>query len=269
MNMKRILLLLLIIPLSACTGAFGQDKADSIPPVKKEEKPATLTPYHRNVIKFNPTPMLLFSEVRNITLSYERMINNTMSLSLQAGYLLLPKLIGDTLAPAGIPVAVLTNRSKYGVNMAIDYRYYPFSRNRRPAPDGLYIGGYASYYGFRFQNNFDILQTNVDQKGAFKGQLNVVNVGMSLGYQFIFWKRFSLDMLLFGPSFSYYQGKLNVAGELDQEEIEGIDQEVVDKILNRFPMLKSIFSKDGLTFTGNRTTTSIGFRYSIQLGFHF
>ncbi len=266
--MKKILLLLLPI-LAAGATALGQAKADSVPPVTKEVKPATLTPYHRNVIKFNPTPMLLFSEVRNITLSYERMINNTMSLSLQAGYLILPKLIGDTLSPAGVPVAVLTNRSKYGVNMALDYRYYPFSRNRRPAPDGLYIGAYASYYGFRFSNNFDILHTTVDQNGAFKGQLNVVNLGMSLGYQFIFWKRFSLDMLLFGPSFSYYHGKLNVSGELDPDQIEGIDQEVVDMILSRFPLLKSIFSKDGLTFTGNRTQTSIGFRYSIQLGFHF
>lgn len=33
-----------------------------------------------------------------------------------------------------------------GLNPVFDYRYYPFSGKRRPAPDGGYIGGYAFYY---------------------------------------------------------------------------------------------------------------------------
>jgi hypothetical protein len=217
------------------------------------------------VIKFNPTPMLLWGNIRNLTFTYERLIAKNHSLSLQAGYLLFPKLVNDTVAG----LINVSKGKKYGVNLALDYRYYPFSRNRRPAPDGLYIGAFISYYGFIFENSFDILYTTVDQNGAIKGRLNIVNIGMSLGYQFIFWKRFSLDLLMFGPSVSHYGGSLEIQGNLDPEEIENIDQEVVDKFLDRYPFLGTLFSNENLKFTGSRSNISIGFRYSIQLGFHF
>ena len=209
--------------------------------------------------------MLIWQNVSNITLTYERLITRDMSLSLQAGYLLFPRLLTDTIAN----LVAFTGGSKYGVNLALDYRYYPFSRNRRPAPDGLYIGAYLSYYGFHFRNNFDILNTTVDQNGEIKGKLNVINLGMSLGYQFIFWKRFTLDLLLFGPSISRYSGNLDIEGALDPSQIKNLDKDVVEKLLKRFPFLGMLFSNDGLEFTGTRTTLSVGFRYSIQLGVHF
>ena len=222
-------------------------------------------PYHRNVIKFNPTPMLLLSDVRNITIDYERLIKKNQSLSFQAGYLLFPRLADDTVAN----LILLTGRSKNGLNLSLDYRYYPGSRNRRPAPDGLYLGSYLSYYGFGFKNTFKILQSNLDENGSLEGKLSVINLGIMMGYQFVFWKRFTLDLLLFGPSLSHYSGKLEFKGQLDPDQINDIDQELVDKVSNRFPLLREAFSRDGLVFTGNKTTLGIGFRYSIQLGFHF
>jgi hypothetical protein len=261
----RTPLLVLVAVILTLSHLQAQEANDTINAKKKKEKPVLLTPYHKNVIKFNPTPMLLFGDVRNITFSYERMIKKDMSLVLQVGYLLFPKLTEDTIAQ----LITLTGNEKYGMNLAFDYRYYPFSRNRRPAPDGLYIGGYLSYYGFQFKNNFDILNTSVDQQGDITGKLNMVNLGLELGYQFIFWKRFSLDLLLFGPSFSYFAGSLNIHGNLDEEEIKYLDEEVVQKVLNRFPQLKTLFSDEGLTFTGSRTKFTTFFRYSIQVGFHF
>jgi hypothetical protein len=262
---NRILLLILAVVISTLSHLQAQEKTDTTNTKKKKEKPVLLTPYHKNVIKFNPTPMLLFANVRNITISYERMIKKDMSLALQVGYLLFPKIVDDTIAN----LITLTSGEKYGMNLALDYRYYPFSRNRRPAPDGLYLGGYISYYGFQFKNGFDVLYTTVDQQGEIAGKLNMVNLGVELGYQFIFWKRFSLDLLLFGPSLSYLAGSLNVQGNLDEEQIKNIDEEVVQKLLNRFPQLKTIFSNEGLSFTGNRTTLTTFFRYSIQIGIHF
>jgi hypothetical protein len=239
--------------------------ADSVSGGKKKSAKAILTPYHRNVIKLNPTPMLLWTNVRNITLTYERLIAKNHSLSLQLGYLELPKILPDTLISL---VAVSQNKS-YGLNIALDYRYYPWSRNRRPAPDGLYIGAYFSYYGFNFGNNLDILNTTIDQNGKMEGKISVYNLGMSLGYQFIFWKRFSLDLLLFGPSVSYYTGYLGIEGNLDPSQIQGIDQELVQKILQKFPFLNMLFSNQKLEFTGTRSSLAVGFRYAILLGFHF
>ncbi|HTX89077.1 MAG TPA: DUF3575 domain-containing protein [Bacteroidales bacterium] len=262
---KGFLLLLLLAFLSA-NSLQAEEKSDSTRKERKKEKQVPLTPYHWNVIKFNPTPMLIqFVEVRNITLTYERLITRDMSLSLQAGYLIFPQLINDTM----LNLVVFNSHEKYGVNLSLDYRYYPFSRNRRPAPDGLYIGAYLSYYGFQFKNNFDIINTTVDQGGSMKGKLNIFNLGVSLGYQFIFWKRFSLDLLLFGPSVSIYSGSFTIDGALSQDEIKNLDQETVDKLLNRFPLLRNLFNADQLEFTGTRTRTSFGFRYAIQLGVHF
>jgi hypothetical protein len=261
----RIICQLLVLFLLPITTLQALEKNDTLTKKETKEKPAKLTPYHWNVIKFNPTPMLIWQEVRNITISYERLIAKDQSVSLQLGYLLFPKLIDDTIAH----IAAITGKQKYGVNIAIDYRYYPFSRNRRPAPDGLYIGAFLSYYGFKFRNDLDIVKTTVDQNGYIGGKMNIVNLGMMLGYQFIFWKRFTIDMLLFGPSISYYSGDLRISGTLDSDQIKNIDKEVVDKLLKRFPFLGTLFSADGLEFTGSRASISIGFRYSIQLGVHF
>jgi hypothetical protein len=219
----------------------------------------------KNVIKFNPTPMLLWGDTKNITLAYERLIRPNQSVSLQAGYLLFPRVARDTVANL---VAIHPGK-KWGLNFALDYRYYPMARNKRSAPDGVYIGGFASYYGFRFKNDMDVLHTTIDQNAAIKGQLYIYNVGFELGYQFLFWKRFSLDLLLFGPSLSYYSGSLAFEGSLDKTQIENIDQELVDKILAKFPYLKTLFSGETLHFTGHRNLFSLGFRYSMCLGIAF
>lgn len=256
------LVILLLLPFAGLGLPSG---SDSVAQAAKEKKPQPLEPYHRNVIKFNPTPMLLWGNMRNVTLSYERLVAKNHSVSLQAGYLLFPKIINDTI----LGLVNIRSGSKYGMNIALDYRYYPFSRNRRPAPDGLYIGAYISYYGFRFKNSLDVLNTNVDQNGSISGKLNIVNLGMSIGYQFIFWKRFTVDLLMFGPSLSHYSGTIQLDGSLDPDQIQNIDQEVVEKFFNRFPFLATLFSKEELKFTGSRASLSVGFRYSIQLGFHF
>lgn len=219
----------------------------------------------KNVIKFNPTPMLLFSDVRNLTFSYERLLTPNQSLSVKLGGLVFPRIADDTI----LNLIAITSREKRGINISAEYRFYPVSRNRRPAPDGLYIGPYFTYYGFRFKNNFDILYTTADQQGSITGKLNIFNVGFQLGYQFIFWKRVSLDLILFGPSISYYMGDLKFQGNLDEEEINNIDKEIVDKILNRFPYLRTIFSNEGLEFTRQKTTFNLGFRYAVQIGIAF
>jgi hypothetical protein len=266
MTGNKIFLLILIALAIPLIGLQAQEKNDTIVKTKKKkEKPVYPEPYHWNVIKFNPTPMLLTGiDIRNLTFTYERLVKKNQSVSLQVGYLVFPR-IADTIAG----IFAMRSGTKKGINIAFDYRYYPLSRNRRPAPDGIYIGGYLSYYGFQFQNDINFTKSDIVQNGKMKGKLNVVNLGVDLGYQFIFWKRFSLDLLLFGPAVSYYSGNLSIEGELDKAEIENIDQEVVDKLLSRFPLLKSIFSGETLKFTGNRANFNIGFRYCIQLGFHF
>jgi hypothetical protein len=225
-----------------------------------------LAPYHRNVIKFNPTPMLLFSEIKNITLSYERLIRDDQSIVAQAGYLTFDGILEDTIA--GL-IDFSGNTKQPGFNLACEYRYYPTIRNRRPAPDGLYIGGFLTYYFTKFKNTFDILYTSIDQDNQISGHINVVNMGVNMGYQFIFWKQLSLDMMVFGPSIQFTQGKGEIKGDLDPQQIDEIDSELLEKLVDRFPVMGEVFSDDNLTFTGNRTSFGAGFRYAIQIGYHF
>ena len=257
MNMKAITFIILSI---VCLQAFSQ--ADTPDSTKKRIFPE---PYHRNVIKFNPTPMLLLGEVRNITFSYERVLNKNQSVVVQMGYLLFPRITSDTIAN----LVALTGKSKQGVNLSFDYRYYPVARNRRPAPDGVYIGAYVSYYGFQFSNDLDFIHSSVVQNGEITGNLNFVNVGFSLGYQFVFWKRLTLDLLLFGPSFSMYHRDLQIKGDINEEEMTEIQKELADKLANKYPALREIFSEESLTLTGSHSNFGTGFRYSFQIGFHF
>jgi hypothetical protein len=225
-----------------------------------------LKPYHWNVIKFNPTPMLLFSEVRNFTLSYERLITRNQSIAIQAGYLLLPKL---KFLNKLDKIVTFAPKEKYGINLALDYRYYLIPRNNRPAPDGLYAGAFVSYYGFKFQNHLDLVKTTILNDGTIYGKLNVVNFGVNLGYQFIFWKRFSLDLLLLGPSYSFYSGELGISGGLDPALVEQIDQDLVEAVEEQFPLLGALLNGEKLEFIGYKSKWKFGFRYSIQVGFHF
>jgi len=210
--------------------------------------------------------MVVWGSGKNITLSYERMVNRSHSISFQAGFLELPRLY-DYLV--GGLITFDEAKNKWGVNLAFDYRFYLSKRNSRPAPDGVYLGPYLSYYGYRFHNSFTILNTDVIEDGKMHGGFDIINLGVSLGYQFVFWKRFTVDLLLFAPCMSMYSAKLDVEGNLSQEIIDKMDKEIVEKILSKFPVLGYLISNDGSFSTGYRLKFGMGFRYNIQLGFHF
>jgi hypothetical protein len=268
----RIIFLIIALTASSCLELNASEKTDtirnpndSVSNTGKVEKPVRLTPYHWNVIKFNPTPMLLWGDIKNITLSYERLIKKNQSVALQLGYLVLPKFTGDTL----IMLFSSSAYSRQGINIAFDYRYYVSSLNRRPAPYGLYLGGYLSYYGFKFTNQLYPLENPSNQVGSLKGKLNMVNLGIEIGYQFVFWKRFSVDLLMFGPSLSIYSRLLESTGNLEKADFEQIDEELAQNLVDRFPVLKYFFGGETATFSESKVRLGSGFRYSIQFGVHF
>jgi len=243
----------------------SQERSDTIQNKKKDakEKPLYLEPYHRNIIKFNPTPMFVL-DLKNVTFAYERLLNNNQSIAVQAGYLVF-NTAEDTIAG----LINITDKTRNGINLAMDYRYYPFQRSRRPAPDGIYVGGYFQYYGFWAENKFDILGVDLDKDGKITTQANFENLGIEIGYQFVFWERMTIDFILFGPSMNLYSCNVLIEGDLDEEQIENIEDELVDKLIERYPSLGMIYSEESLKFTGDKISFGTGFRYSIQIGFHF
>lgn len=250
--MKRVVVCLLVLMPFA---ALASEK-DTI----REEK----KPYHRNVIKFNPTPMILWS-AKNLTFSYERILNPRQSISIELGYLELPQLFADTL----IDLVDITSGEKRGINATLEYRFYLTRLNARPVPAGLYIGPYLTYYGYEFKNGLDIMNPGDTTNGSLKGDYWSVNLGFELGYQFVFWKRLTLDLVLVGPSVSYYGGEATISGNLNAEQIKAINEELYNKLVEKYPGVQYFSLDKTFEETGKLDLFHWGFRYLLQIGFHF
>jgi hypothetical protein len=253
--MKKFVLIGLSLALNLPLSLFAANN-DSLVPVHQ--------PIHKNVIKFNPPPMLLWS-AKNLTFSYERILSPRQSISVELGYLVFPKLLDDTVPQ----LITITSRQKSGFNATMEYRFYITQLNTRPAPAGLYLGPYFTYYRYQFQNGFDIKNGAIDSTGMLKGNYWSFNLGVELGYQFVFWKRLTLDLVLVGPSVSYYGGKTDISGTLDPALITDINEEIYQKLIERFPAVEKMSLNKSFEQTGKLDMVRWGLRYLVQVGFHF
>jgi hypothetical protein len=252
--MKNYILIIILIGLAVPFSASAQTK-DTLKPVLK--------PIHKNVIKFNPTPMILWSK-KNVTFSYERILNPKQSITFSAGYLEFPSLFKDTIAR----ILAITSREKRGINLSFEYRFYLMKRNSRPIPDGVYLAPYFSYYGYWFKNGFDLV-SQLDSAGLIKGNFYVFNLGVELGYQFVFWKRFTLDLVLIGPCMSYYGGGLDITGDINFEKLKEINADLYNKLVEKYPKIGDLVVNKSFKSDGKLDLFSLGIRYIIQIGFHF
>lgn len=209
---------------------------------------------------------MILWDVRNITFSYERILSPRQSFSVELGYLVLPKIIEDTLAG----LINITSHHKQGINVCLEYRFYLTPLNTRPIPAGLYLGPYLSFYGYQFKNDFDLMHVALDSSGMIQGNYWAFNLGVELGYQFVFWKRLTLDLVLVGPSMSYYGGKTQVTGTFSGDQIKEINEALYDKLVEKYPSVVQYMSIDK-TYqeTGKLDIFRLGFRYLLQIGFHF
>lgn len=226
------------------------------------EKPPLLNPLHRNVIRFNPTPMLVCSNVRNITLAYEHLVKPNQSFMVQAGYLNFTPFQLDSIKG----ITSVERESNLGGNVGFDYRFYLFKRNGRPAPDGIYIGPYASYYGFKYTSKITMVKSDTIFTTNLTSGYNLINVGMVVGYQFILWKRLSIDMVLLGPSLTYFITNKEISNEIDQETLDEVNDKIEDIFRERYPLIAQM-----LSVSGSKSSASLGnfFRYSVSIGYHF
>ena len=107
--------------------------------------------------------------------------------------------------------------------------------------------------------------TTIDAK------MDILNIGASLGYQFNIKNRFSIDMVLFGPSISSY--KLNMdfnSGFLPpyDEWSEGA-LALRDYLFAQHPWLETLVDDGNIDVRGKKAFWGMGFRYVIQVGYRF
>lgn len=96
-------------------------------------------------------------------------------------------------------------------------------------------------------------------------------IGFELGYQFVFWKRFSVDLILLGPGVAGYKINANVAGNITDEERQLFLEKLNQALKDKFPGYSgSVGDGDGqFEKDGYRSTTSLGYRYMINVGYRF
>ncbi|WP_053405958.1 DUF3575 domain-containing protein [Persicobacter sp. CCB-QB2] len=220
----------------------------------------------KNIIRWNMTPWLLW-ESGSVILGYERVLTENMSASVNAGRLELPQFFRSPL-----PNMILNTQSKTsGVSVTADFRYY-FNRNKFGAPDGVYVGPYYSYFNFGFEKDF-VLQDrqtvvglgNIYTDAYFQSH----NWGIQLGYQFIIKERLALDFVLFGPSLSWYYGRIKVGGNIDPEIKDETVQDMVAGLMEQFPWMEKLINEQTIATSGRMNARSFGFRYLIQVGYYF
>lgn len=227
------------------------------------------TKLKKNVIRFNLTNPVIFGE-QNLLLGYERVINHRMSASVNGGQASLRK---PTLSIFNFSDSSRIQLSKdykdFGFTLTFDYRFYLQKENKFHAPRGVYIGPYFSYMHFERENNWSMSTPNFSGSLKTNLSLNTEMVGIEMGYQFILWKRIALDFILIGPGVTFYQVKTSINTELTGDESNDVLQALKDALADRIPGYGTLLDKLEFDRSGSTSTSTLGFRYVIHLGYNF
>lgn len=217
----------------------------------------------QNGISFNPTPMLLCNSLKNITFVYERMLKKDRSQVFQLGYLEMNPTLLDSINQDGS----IRQKSNFGLNVALQYRFYPSRLNAQPAPFGLYWGPFLSYYGLQTTSAFQLNDNDPTDLTEVKTGYNMINLGIGVGYQFLIREKFSLDLLAFGPSLTYSFKNIKSSGATPEEQAAISDQMHHKSIsASDYPLLSQFININGSNSSASFTTF---FRYTITFGMRF
>jgi hypothetical protein len=220
----------------------------------------------KNIIRYNLSSALLFGFDKTIILGYERMLKPNRSFSVNIGKTALPKIVNLSFDSLDFKNDVKNT----GFNASFDYRFYLGKLNKYNGPRGVYVGPYYSFNQWNRKNDISFLTSSGSDKLAkAETDFNLHMVGAELGYQFIFWKRLAVDMVLIGPGVGFYNIKAKAEGNLSPEERARLQDAISEIISEKFPGMNYVLSDQEFSGSGTLRTSSIGFRYLIHIGFLF
>ena len=214
-----------------------------------------------NTIKLDMTSHWLYRDA--VVMSYERIINHRRSWAVIAGYQRLPN-----QAFFGPIINVKRDQAASGLKFGAEYRFYLAKENKYSAPRGVYLGPYFSYHRFQNERTIEVMSGTTPETAELNSKFNIYNVGIQLGYQFVFNDRWTVDLSFMGPSFSFYQAKFDLEGTYTFDP-DAIANEIIKDLINRFPGLGDLLSGSSLVSSGRLDAWAYGFRYQIQVGYRF
>jgi Protein of unknown function (DUF3575) len=218
----------------------------------------------KNTIRFNITNPMLFSSDFYL-FGYERVIKKHQSFSVSVGRISFPSLLGidfDSLKLNG-------QSNDGGINVSLDYRFYLRKENKYNSPRGVYLGPYYAFNRFSRDLNWDLSTTGYNGEVNTSFSLTANLIGLQLGYQFIISNRIAIDMILMGPGAWFFSLKSDFETTLSEEDEALLLGKLNEAIRNNFPGSDLVLQGGGFEAKRTTTTSSMGFRYMINLGFRF
>lgn len=244
----------------------GQEKtaSDSLLKVTSENVPvpAKENKVRKNTILINlSNPMLISNQFQII--GYERILPNNQSFTLNVGKFSIPKFTGDLADSLGLN----TDYKDKGFHFSTDYRFYLKKENKYAAPRGVYLAPYYTYNHLNRENSWHVdgrieeVYTNIN--------FNIHTLGAELGYQFVFWDRMALDLILMGPGFGFYSVKAEVGTNISQEDESKLFDKLNEILADKIPGYDKVIEAGEFSKKGTYDVKSIGFRYLIRVGYRF
>ncbi len=222
------------------------------------------TTWRRNTIKVDLTSYWLYRDA--IVFSYERVVKNkpNQTWSITAGLQQFPALLG-TLSDT---VLIKRQNKASGYKVGGEYRFYLKKENKYEAPRGVYIGPYTSFHHYMNGRAIEVNNNGNVQNGNLETNLDIINIGVQLGYQFVLNNRWTIDMVFIGPSISNYRFKANIDGNFTFDPDE-ITNEVLLDLMDKYPGFKDLISEGEFVSQGKVNKWAYGYRYQLQVGYHF
>lgn len=213
-----------------------------------------------NTIKFEISRVIY---PNSYIFSYERVTTPYQTFCITGGYEEFPH-IYDVSSTINVKRDINSSGFKAGA----EYRFYLKNENKYLATRGVYIGPYISYHDFYNNREIEVDVDGIKETALLKTDFSIFNVGFQLGYQFVISNRLTLDFVLVGPSISNYRANMKMEGDFTFDK-EDVENEILLKMLDRFPMLDELLTNIEVTSQGTFDRWSYGWRYQFLIGYHF
>lgn len=219
---------------------------------------------YKNTVWTNISNPMIFSPKYNV-IGYERVIKEHQTISGSIGRFALSEFFGTGNDSIGLN----KDYNDHGFHISCDYRFYLLKENKYPAPRGIYLGPYYAFNYLTRDLTWDMNTSTYTGEAESTMDLMVNLVGVQLGYQFVFWDRLAVDIILAGPGLWFFNLKTDTSTDLLPEDEEKLLEELNDMLQESFPGSDLVIQGGGLEASRITHTATMGFRYMVNLGFRF
>lgn len=235
----------------------------------KTEETTKVEKVRKNTIRVNVTNPILIN-ASNTIIGYERTLGEHQSFSIDFGINRLPNFKErDFVIDETTTLSNRNNGEEIGIHATADYRFYLAKENKHRAPRGIYIGPYISHNSFKRGNEWYLKSPDFDGRVDTDLKFTLNTIGFEMGYQFVIFDRLALDFIMIGPGLSKYNFELKSNSNLSQEDKELLYGKINDFLAEKIPGYDLVIDSDGLKKEGSFNTTSLGYRFMINIGYRF